>query len=158
MPERIPPQDLVTPIGSKPLPFPTVIDPEAPPPRTSRHVPNSIATMRRRLIIALVCILYDAHAAPRLSAKARTVSIYDAERLALMVRDTRIVVIKLIALVANLFAIEAGRQFKEWPLKRLHHDLQSIALAKRGNWNLITLTFDSKSEAVAEPAFRGEQI
>jgi hypothetical protein len=75
-----------------------------------------------------------------------------------MVCDTRIVVIKLIALVANLFAIEAGRQFKEKPLKRLHHALQSIALAKRGNWNLIKLTFDSKSEAVAEPAFRGEQI
>ena len=52
-----PPQDLVTPLGSKNLPFPKVIDPEAPPPRTDRHVPNSIATMRRRLIIALVSIL-----------------------------------------------------------------------------------------------------
>jgi hypothetical protein len=53
----VPPQDLVTPLGSKNLPFPKVIDPEAPPPRTERHVPNSIATMRRRLIIALVSIL-----------------------------------------------------------------------------------------------------
>ena len=52
-----PPQDLATPLGSKNLPFPKVIDPEAPPPRTERHVPNSIATMRRRLIIALVSTL-----------------------------------------------------------------------------------------------------
>jgi Glutathione S-transferase, N-terminal domain len=52
-----PPQDLVTPLGSKNLPFPNVIDPEAPPPRTERHVPNSIATMRRRLIVALVSTL-----------------------------------------------------------------------------------------------------
>ena len=33
---------------------PTVIDPEAPPLRPERHIPNSIATMRRRLIVALV--------------------------------------------------------------------------------------------------------
>jgi SRSO17 transposase len=52
-----PPHDLVAPLGSKNLPFPKVIDPEAPPPRTERHVPNSIATMRRRLIIALVSTL-----------------------------------------------------------------------------------------------------
>src|SRR5208282_5497414 len=52
-----PPQDLVTPLSSKNLPFPKVTDPEAPPPRTERHVPNSIATMRRRLIIALVSTL-----------------------------------------------------------------------------------------------------
>jgi hypothetical protein len=44
-------------LGSKNLPFPKVIDSEAPPPRTERHVPNSIATMRRRLIIALVSTL-----------------------------------------------------------------------------------------------------
>ena len=36
------------------LPFPTVTDPEAPPLRPERHIPNSIATMRRRLIVALV--------------------------------------------------------------------------------------------------------
>jgi hypothetical protein len=55
--EMIPPQDLVTPLGSKNLPFPKVIDPEAPPQRTERRLPNSIATMRRRLIIALVSTL-----------------------------------------------------------------------------------------------------
>ena len=38
--EDSPPHDLVTPLGSKILPFPKVIDPEAPPPRTERHVPN----------------------------------------------------------------------------------------------------------------------
>jgi DDE superfamily endonuclease len=43
---RFPPQDLVAPRCSRNLPFPTVTDPEAPPLRTQRHVPNSIATMR----------------------------------------------------------------------------------------------------------------
>ena len=50
---RFPPQDLVAPGCSKNLPFPPVTDPAAPPLRTERHIPNSIATMRRRLIIAL---------------------------------------------------------------------------------------------------------
>jgi len=50
---RFPPQDLVPPGCSKNLPFPPVADPAAPPLRTERHIPNSIATMRRRLIIAL---------------------------------------------------------------------------------------------------------
>ena len=36
------------------LGFPPITDPEAPPIRTERHIPNSIATMRRRLIVALV--------------------------------------------------------------------------------------------------------
>ena len=40
--------------ASRNLPFPTVTDPEAPPLRPERHIPNSIATMRRRLIVALV--------------------------------------------------------------------------------------------------------
>jgi hypothetical protein len=34
--------------ASRNLPFPKVTDPEAPPLRPERHVPNSIATMRRR--------------------------------------------------------------------------------------------------------------
>jgi hypothetical protein len=51
--ETIPPQDLVPPRRSRNLPFPPVIDPEAPPIRPERHIPNSIATMRRRLIVAL---------------------------------------------------------------------------------------------------------
>jgi hypothetical protein len=50
---RFPPQDLVPPGCSKNLPFPPVADPAAPPLRSERHMPNSIATMRRRLIIAL---------------------------------------------------------------------------------------------------------
>jgi Transposase DDE domain len=51
--ETIPPADLVPPGCSRNLPFPPVINPEAPPIRPERHIPNSIATMRRRLIIAL---------------------------------------------------------------------------------------------------------
>jgi len=51
--ETIPPQALVPPGRSRHLPFPTVTDPEAPPLRTQRHVPNSIATTRQRLIVAL---------------------------------------------------------------------------------------------------------
>src|SRR6516165_4998420 len=38
---------------SRDLPFPTVTDAEAPPIQPERHIPNSIATMRRRLIVAL---------------------------------------------------------------------------------------------------------
>src|SRR5579859_656040 len=38
---------------SKFLAFPKVTDPEAPPIRPTRHVPNSITTIRRRLTVAL---------------------------------------------------------------------------------------------------------
>jgi len=34
-----------------------ITDPEAPPLRPERHVPNSIATLRRRLIAKLVTVL-----------------------------------------------------------------------------------------------------
>ena len=36
------------------LAFPAVPDPEALPLRPERHIPNSIATLRRRLAVALV--------------------------------------------------------------------------------------------------------
>lgn len=49
----IPPQDLVPPRSSKHLPYPEVIDPEDPPIRPERHIPDSIATLRRRLSVAL---------------------------------------------------------------------------------------------------------
>ena len=52
--ETIPPADLVPPRCSRNLPYPTVTDPAAPPLRPERHIPNSIATMPRRLIHALV--------------------------------------------------------------------------------------------------------
>jgi hypothetical protein len=42
----IPPLDLLPPRSSRNLPFPRVADPEAPPPRPERHVPN-----------AMVCVL-----------------------------------------------------------------------------------------------------
>src|ERR1700730_3348928 len=48
-----PPQDHLSLRPSRDLPFPTVTDAEAPPIRPERHIPNSIATVRRRLIVAL---------------------------------------------------------------------------------------------------------
>src|SRR5262244_2041413 len=48
-----PPQDHLLLHRSRDLPFPTVTDAEAPPVRPERHIPNWIATMRRRLIVAL---------------------------------------------------------------------------------------------------------
>ena len=50
---RFPPQDIVPPRCSRNLPFAKVISSEDPPLRPERHVPNSIATMRRRLVAAL---------------------------------------------------------------------------------------------------------
>src|SRR5579864_6923126 len=47
-------QDLVAPGRSRHLRYPTITNPEAPPLRAERHIPNSIATMRRRLIAAIV--------------------------------------------------------------------------------------------------------
>ncbi len=53
--EAIPPS---APRCARPFPlsarYPTAIDPEAPLLRPERHIPNSIATVRRRLIAALV--------------------------------------------------------------------------------------------------------
>jgi SRSO17 transposase len=51
---RFPPQDLVAPRHSRRLRYPKVIDPEDPPLRPERHIANSIATMRVRLINALI--------------------------------------------------------------------------------------------------------
>ena len=72
--ETIPPQDLPPPRSYRDLPFPMIIDPEAPPLRPERHIPNSIATMRRRLIVALVrslprCPCCAAQIGKRLSRK-----------------------------------------------------------------------------------------
>src|SRR5258708_10862676 len=52
--KRFPPQHLVAPRHSKRLLYPKVTDPEDPPLRPERHVPNSIATVRARLINALI--------------------------------------------------------------------------------------------------------
>ena len=49
----IPPQHQLSPRSSRDLPFPKITDPEAPPIRPERHIANSIATVRRRLIVAL---------------------------------------------------------------------------------------------------------
>jgi len=49
-----PPQALVKAGQARRLSFPPIIDPAAPPIRPERHIPNSIATMRRRLTVALL--------------------------------------------------------------------------------------------------------
>jgi hypothetical protein len=45
------------PINSRRLRFPKIVHPELPPVRPERHVANSIATMRRHLIVALATTL-----------------------------------------------------------------------------------------------------
>ena len=44
-------------LGTRNLPYAKVTSPEDPPLRPERHVPNSIATMRRRLVAALATTL-----------------------------------------------------------------------------------------------------
>ena len=51
--ETIPPQHHVAPGASRNLPYPTVSDLAALPIRPQRHVPNSIATLHRRLALAI---------------------------------------------------------------------------------------------------------
>ena len=51
--ETIPPSGSGSSRPFKKLTFPTVTDPGALPLRPERHIPNSIATMRRRLIVAI---------------------------------------------------------------------------------------------------------
>ncbi len=50
---RFPPRDPDPPGWSKRLSFPMVTDPAAPPLRPERHIPHSIATLRRRIAHAL---------------------------------------------------------------------------------------------------------
>ena len=69
--EPFPPRDRVPPPGSRDLPFPKVTDPEAPPIRPERHIPDSIATLRRRLTVALARTLRDVLAAIPRSARWR---------------------------------------------------------------------------------------
>src|SRR5207247_7791335 len=52
-----PPQEIVPPHWARKLPYAKVTSPEDPPLRPERHVPNSIATMRRRLVAALATTL-----------------------------------------------------------------------------------------------------
>ena len=50
---RFPPQHLPVPKTARNLPFPAVPDPVTPPIRPERHTSNSIATLRRKLTVAL---------------------------------------------------------------------------------------------------------
>ena len=52
-----PPQEIVPPRCTRNLPYAKVTSPEDPPLRPERHVPNSIATMRRRLVAATATTL-----------------------------------------------------------------------------------------------------
>ena len=61
-----PPQDLVPAGESKNLSFPIVTDPAAPPIRPERHIPSSLATLHRRLVMAIAKTL------PRCPCCART--------------------------------------------------------------------------------------
>jgi hypothetical protein len=63
------------------LPFPKVIDPEDPPLRPERRVPNSIATLRRRMIVKLVANLSRCPSAQRTIQHVHIV-IFDAVQLA----------------------------------------------------------------------------
>ena len=82
------PQEIVPPRSSRNLPYAKVTSPEDPPLRPERHVPNSIATIRRRLVAALATTLSRCHAAPparrdrqRCSAQAATIEpIFDISR------------------------------------------------------------------------------
>ena len=71
--ETIPPSDRAAPGSSRGLLSPMVTDPAAPPLRPERHIPNSIATMRRRLIAAFVTSLprCPCCAMPRATGKRR---------------------------------------------------------------------------------------
>jgi len=52
--ETIPPSASPSVNSSKRLAFPKITDPAAPPLRTERHIPNSIATMRRIVAAAII--------------------------------------------------------------------------------------------------------
>ena len=82
--ETIPPSGPRPAGRSKNLPFPTITDPAAPPLRTERHVPNSIATMRRRLIVALAQQLSRCPCCQRtMPARSRPGEICDAVKVEL---------------------------------------------------------------------------
>lgn len=49
-----PPEELAANLDSRNLEFPEVNDPEAAPVRPERHHPTSIATLRKKLVVALV--------------------------------------------------------------------------------------------------------
>ena len=59
--QRFPPQP---PGGARNLPFPAVLNPHAPPLRPERHAANSIATLRKRLSVALARTLVPTRTRP----------------------------------------------------------------------------------------------
>ncbi len=67
--------------SSKRLGFPAIIDPAVLPTRTERHIPNSIATMRPRLIVALANHLPDVPAATNHGHRQTFTTVCDTVRL-----------------------------------------------------------------------------
>ena len=51
--EKVLTKDRVPPLAAKRPAFPQVVDPAVPPLRTERHIPDSIATMRRPLTVEI---------------------------------------------------------------------------------------------------------
>jgi SRSO17 transposase len=82
-----PPQEPQTKADPRRLSSPTVTDSAAPPLRPARHIPNSIATLRQRLIVALVerlpqcpCCGTRKVMGPQLTIRYEKASICDAVR------------------------------------------------------------------------------
>ena len=79
--ERFPPQKQPPPSSSRKLQFPRLIGRGDPPLRPERHVPNSIASIRRRLNAALVSTLSRCPCCTGRSQVEVGIKIYDAVRL-----------------------------------------------------------------------------
>ena len=75
---QFPPQP---PGGARCLDYPKVIDPEAPPIRPERHVENSIATIRKRLTVALAKFLARCPCWSRRHDHLQPDCVYDAVKL-----------------------------------------------------------------------------
>ena len=71
--QAIPPQELLPPRASKSPPFPMVTNPEVLPIRTQRHRPDSIATLRERIAIALARTLLRCPCCARWNDRAAAV-------------------------------------------------------------------------------------
>src|SRR3954468_9263153 len=70
-------------MNSRRLAFPKIVNPGVPPVRPERHITNSIATMRRHLIVALATTLTECPccAATHRAKPLTPIQFYDAVRL-----------------------------------------------------------------------------
>jgi hypothetical protein len=98
---------------SRDLPFPTVTDAEAPPIQPERHIPNSIATMRRRLIVALARTLPRCPCCNAPIRKTIRIPITDAVRLR-GCGKSRVLVKKGPRNPSTVIPAKAGIHFLQW--------------------------------------------